>query len=229
MKLTSIGTVGRLNGPFNFTFDIPQDRLPQGGQRTIAGPYDRYRFNPPYRNGMLGFAQEGAYLPGGQLIDAEVGVFEGDTPFFEDFGWLEDTSTSGGSSDEYTSAQAEEIRKSTPSETIEWLKDLSDNTGVSAAVKNIANIAVQRGYNEVKEFLTPQDTGKRIVDPMTGKQGVIKQDPKDPKKFVIQYDDGTVVPYQDQQILVQGKSTAGSNNNTLLIVGALIAAAFLLK
>ena len=178
---------------------------------------------------MLGFVQEGAYLPGGQVIDAEVGIFEGDTPFFEDFSWLENTSTSGGSSDEYTSAQAEEVRQSTPSETLDWLKGLANDTGISAAVKNVANIAVQRGFNEVKELLTPQDAGKRMVDPMTGKQGVIKQDPKDPKKFIIQYDDGTVAPYREQQILVQGKSTAGGNNNTLLIVGALIAAAFLLK
>ena len=245
MKLTSIGTIGRLGSPF--VFNIPQSQFPKDSQRTIAGPYNC--------NGMLGFMQQGARDPLGNMVNAEMPFFQGnqrtignaynrnrmlggtddmftddtESVFFQDFSWLEDTSTpSGGSSDEYTSAVAETVRESTPNETIEFLKAFANDSGVSNATKQVVNLAVQRGVNEVKEFLTPDDVGKKTVNPTTGKGGVIKQDPKNPSLFIIQYDDGTVLPYDGSQILVAGK-TSSSNNNWLLIAGLILAAVVLNK
>jgi hypothetical protein len=229
MKLTSIGTVGRLGSPF--VFNIPKAKLPQGGQRTVAGPYNCNRINPPYTNGMMGSVQEGAYDPFGSF-DGDVGIFGGSSEagFFEDFSWLENTDDSGGSGDEYTSAQAESVRESTPNQTIEFLKDFSKSSGITDATKNLVNVAVQRGVNEVKELLVPEDVGKRMIDPVTGKQGTIIKNPNNPNQFVIKYDDGTSAVYGEQQILVQGKSSSGgSNNNMLLIAGIVVAAAFLMK
>jgi len=230
MKLTSIGTVGRLGSPF--VFDIPKSKLPQGGQRTIAGPYTRYRTNPPMNSGMLGYIQEGAYDPMGDIYNAEIGIFEGQdaTPFFEDFGWLEDTSGVGAAADEYTSAQAEAVRESVPNQTIDWLKKFADDTGISNATKQIVNIAVQKGINVVKDALTPGDVGKKVINPANGKQGTVKADPNNPGKFIIQYDDGKTEPYGNTQLLVQGTSRpSSSNNNMLLIAGVVLAAAFLMK
>lgn len=245
MKLTSIGTIGRLGSPF--VFNIPQSQFPKDSQRTIAGPYNC--------NGMLGFMQQGARDPLGNMVNAEMPFFQGnqrtignaynrnrmlggtddmftddtESVFFQDFSWLEDTSApSGGSSDEYTSAVAETVRESTPNETIEFLKAFANDSGVSNATKQVVNLAVQRGVNEVKEFLTPDDVGKKTVNPTTGKGGVIKQDPKNPSLFIIQYDDGTVLPYDGSQILVAGK-TSSSNNNWLLIAGLILAAVVLNK
>lgn len=245
MKLTSIGTIGRLGSPF--VFNIPQSQFSKDSQRTIAGPYNC--------NGMLGFMQQGARDPLGNMVNAEMPFFQGnqrtignaynrnrmlggtddmftddtESVFFQDFSWLEDTSTpSGGSSDEYTSAVAETVRESTPNETIEFLKAFANDSGVSNATKQVVNLAVQRGVNEVKEFLTPDDVGKKTVNPTTGKGGVIKQDPKNPSLFIIQYDDGTVLPYDGSQILVAGK-TSSSNNNWLLIAGLILAAVVLNK
>ena len=179
MKLTSIGTVGRLGSPF--VFNIPKAKLPQGGQRTVAGPYNCNRINPPYTNGMMGSVQEGAYDPFGSF-DGDVGIFGGSSEagFFEDFSWLENTDDSGGSGDEYTSAQAESVRESTPNQTIEFLKDFSKSSGITDATKNLVNVAVQRGVNEIKEFLVPEDVGKRMIDPYTGKQGTIIKNPNNP-------------------------------------------------
>lgn len=247
MKLTSIGTIGRLGSPF--VFNIPQSQFPKDSQRTIAGPYNC--------NGMLGFVQQGARDPLGNIVNAEMPFFQGnqrtignaysrngmlggngdtftdDTEyvFFQDFSWLNpDTSTTtGGDSDEYTSAAAETVRESTPNETIEFLKAFANDSGVSNATKQVVNLAVQRGINEVKEFLTPDDVGKKTVNPTTGKGGIIKQDPKNPSLFIIQYDDGTVLPYDGSQILVAGKSSSGSNNNLLLIAGLILAAVVLSK
>ena len=255
MKLTSIGTIGRLGSPF--VFNIPQSAFPKDSQRTIGNPYAS--------NGMLGYMQPGARDPLGNMVNAEMPFFQGnqrtignaynrnrsnppysngmlggngdmftdDTEyvFFQDFSWLNpDTSTTaGGDSDEYTSAVAEDVRESTPSQTIEFLKDFANATGVTNATKQIVNIAVQKGVNEVKEFLTPDDVNKKMVNPTTGKGGVIKQDPKNPSLFIIQYDDGTVLPYDGSQILVAGKSSSGSNNNLLLIAGLILAAIVLNK
>ena len=202
MKLTSIGTIGRLGSPF--VFNIPQSAFPKDSQRTIGNPYGS--------NGMLGFVQQGARDPLGNMVNAEMPFFQGnqrtignpysrngmlggngdmftdDTEytFFQDFSWLNpDTSTTtGGSSDEYTSAVAEDVRESTPNETIDFLKNFAKDTGVTAAAKQLVNIAVQRGVNEVKELLTPDDVGKKMVNPTTGKGGVIKKDPKNPKKII---------------------------------------------
>jgi hypothetical protein len=242
MKLTSIGTIGRLGSPF--VFNIPQSAFPQDSQRTIGNPY-----------GMLGHMQPGARDPLGNMVNAEMPFFQGnqrtignaysrngmlggtgdmftdDTEyvFFQDFSWLEDTSKpAGGSSDEYTSAVAETVRESTPSQTIEFLKDFANATGVTNATKQIVNLAVQKGVNEVKEFLTPDDVNKKMVNPANGKAGVIKQDPKNPNLFVIQYEDGTVFPYDGSQILVAGKASS-SNNNWLLIAGLILAAVVLNK
>ena len=253
MKLTSIGTIGRLGSPF--VFNIPQSAFPKDSQRTIGNPYGS--------NGMLGFVQQGARDPLGNMVNAEMPFFQGNqrtignaynrnrsnppysngmlggngdmftddtvSVFFQDFSWLEDTSApSGGSSDEYTSAVAEDVRESTPNETIEFLKDFANDTGVTVAAKQLVNIAVQRGVNEVKELLTPDDVGKKMVNPATGKGGVIKQDPKNPNQYIIQYDDGTILPYDGSQILVGGK-TSSSNNNWLLIAGLILAAVVLNK
>ena len=246
MKLTSIGTIGRLGSPF--VFNIPQSAFPKDSQRTIGNPYGS--------NGMLGFVQQGARDPLGNMVNAEMPFFQGnqrtignpysrngmlggngdmftdDTEytFFQDFSWLNpDTSTTtGGSSDEYTSAVAEDVRESTPNETIDFLKNFAKDTGVTAAAKQLVNIAVQRGVNEVKELLTPDDVGKKMVNPTTGKGGVIKKDPKNPNQYIIQYDDGTILPYDGSQILVGGK-TSSSNNNWLLIAGLILAAVVLNK
>lgn len=243
MKLTSIGTVGRLGSPF--VFNIPQSAFPQDSQRTIGNPY-----------GMLGHMQPGARDPLGNMVNAQMPFFQGnqrtignpysrngmlggtgdmftddtESVFFQDFSWLNpDTSTTtGGSSDEYTSAVAEDVRESTPNETIDFLKNFAKDTGVTAAAKQLVNIAVQRGVNEVKELLTPDDVGKKMVNPTTGKGGVIKKDPKNPNQYIIQYDDGTILPYDGSQILVGGK-TSSSNNNWLLIAGLILAAVVLNK
>jgi hypothetical protein len=242
MKLTSIGTIGRLGSPF--VFNIPQSAFPQDSQRTIGNPY-----------GMLGYMQPGARDPLGNMVNAGMPFFQGNqrtignpysrngmlggagdtftddtvSVFFQDFSWLEDTSKpAGGSSDEYTSAVAETVRESTPDATIEYLKKFANDSGVSNATKQIVNLAVQRGVNEVKEFLTPDDVGKKTVNPTTGKGGVIKQDPKNPNNFIIQYDDGTILPYDGSQILVGGKSSS-SNNNLFLIAGLALAAILLMK
>lgn len=247
MKLTSIGTIGRLGSPF--VFNIPQSQFPKDSQRTIAGPYNC--------NGMLGFVQQGARDPLGNIVNAEMPFFQGnqrtignvynrnrmlggngdtftdDTEyvFFQDFSWLNpDTSTTaGGDSDEYTSAVAEDVRSSTPDATIDYLQKFANDSGVTNATKQLVNIAVQRGVNEVKELLTPDDVNKKMVNPANGKGGVIKQDPKKPGEYIIQYDDGTVLPYDGSQILVAGKSSSGSNNNMLLIAGLILAAVVLSK
>jgi len=243
MKLTSIGTIGRLGSPF--VFNIPQSAFPQDSQRTIGNPY-----------GMLGHMQPGARDPRGNMVNAQMPFFQGNqrtignaysrngmlggtddmftddtvSVFFQDFSWLnpDTNTTTGGSSDEYTSAVAETVRESTPDATIEYLKKFANDSGVSNATKQIVNLAVQRGVNEVKEFLTPDDVGKKTVNPTTGKGGVIKQDPKNPNLFIIQYDDGTILPYDGSQILVGGKSSS-SNNNLFLIAGLALAAILLMK
>ena len=225
MKLTSIGTVGRLGGPFEFTFNIPQDQLPPGGQRTIAGPYDRYRTNPTYQNGMLGSVQSGASNPSGRVINAETDTFFGDFDFLDiesaveptDYVTLRDTTSTGSV-----------VETSVTKKTFDFLKDFAEDTGVSDAVKQSVNLALKAGINELKEFLSPQDVGRKVINPANGKKGVVSADPNNPGKFIIRYDDGTSEAYNNQQVLIQGNPPK-SDNNMLLIVGVLVAAAFLLK
>lgn len=224
MKLTSIGTVGRLGGPFDFTFSIPQNQLPSGGQRTIAGPYDRYRLNPPYQNGMLGSVQSGAYNAPGRTINAETETFFGDFDFLDyseadptDYVTLRDTTDTGAV-----------VETSVTKQTLDFLKDFANDTGISNAVKQSVNLAVKAGISQVKQILSPQDVGKKVINPANGKRGVVSADPNNPGKFIIRYDDGTSEAYNNQQVLVQGNPPK-SDNNMLLIVGVIVAAAFLLK
>jgi hypothetical protein len=224
MKLTSIGTVGRIGNPYSFTFNIPQDRLPQGGQRTIAGPYDRYRCNPPYQNGMLGSVQSGAFNAPGSLVNAETDTFFGDFDFLSDIS--ENEPTDYVTLRDTTATGTAEV--SITKKTYEWLTDFAEDTGVSDVVKESVNLALKRGISELKDFLTPQDVGKKIINPANGKKGVVSADPNNPGKFIIRYDDGTSEAYGNQKVLVQANPPK-SDNNMLLIVGVIVAAAFLLK
>lgn len=210
MKLTSIGTVGRLGNPYNFVFNIPQDRMPYGGQRTIAGPYQ----NCGYR--MLGSVQPGVSNPGGRVVNAETDAF------FGDFDWL--------TPDTNEPENYVELREQTPTETKNWFIDFVEDTGISDATKQLVNAGIKRGINELKKALTPEDVGRKVINPKNGKSGTVKKDPNNPMGFIITYADGTSEPYSpNTPLLVQGESKSSGNNNLLLIAGIALVAIIALK
>lgn len=212
MKLTSIGTVGRLGNPF--VFNIPQSQMPSGGQRTIAGPYNRYRTIPNYQNGMLGSVQPGVANPGGRVVDAETDTF------FGDYDWL---MPSADEPSDYVT-----IREQTPTETKNWFESFVEDTGISDSVKELTSAAIKRGVNELKKVLSPQDVGRVVFNPKNGKTGRVSRDPNNPAGYIITYSDGSSEPYNNTEILVQGESKP-SNNNLLLIAGIALVAIIALK